>query len=87
MYKRQVNILQCGPDRSSGAAGCDLTTGAILHPDPTGEGEFQITIIEGPIGDSVCDATHPPCVILANDDSSVDPESIVQVPIRFKKER
>ena len=79
-----VNILQCGPDRSSGAAGCDLTTGAILHPDPTGEGEFQITIIEGPVGDSVCDATHPPCVILVNDDSSVDPESIVQVPIRFK---
>jgi len=80
-----VNILQCGPDRSSGAAGCDLTTGAILHADPTGEGELQITLIEGVVGDAICDAKHPPCVIIANDDSSIDPASVVQVPIRFKK--
>ncbi len=80
-----INILQCGPDRSSGAAGCDLTTGVILHADPTGEGELQITIIEGAVGDSICDAKHPPCVIIGNDDSSVDPASVVQVPIRFKK--
>jgi fermentation-respiration switch protein FrsA (DUF1100 family) len=80
-----VNILQCGPDRSSGAAGCDLTKGAILHPDPTGEGEVQITIIEGPVGNTICDAKHPGCVIIANDDSSLLPDDMVQVPIRFAK--
>lgn len=80
-----INILQCGPDRSSGAAGCDLTRAAILHPDPTGEGEVQLTIIEGPVGDSICDAKHPPCVIIANDDSSLLPDAVVAIPIRFKK--
>lgn len=81
-----INVLQCGPDRSSGSAGCDLTSGALLHPDPTGEGEVQITVIEGPVGDQICDAKHPPCVILANDDSSLDPSWSVEVKIHFKKQ-
>ncbi len=46
---------------------------------------MQITIIAGPVGDTICDAKHPGCVIIANDDSSVLPEDMVQVPIRFAK--
>ncbi|HEU5301648.1 MAG TPA: neocarzinostatin apoprotein domain-containing protein [Acidimicrobiia bacterium] len=80
-----INVLQCGPDRSTGSAGCELTTAAILHPDPTGEGEVQLTIIEGPVGNTICDAKHPRCVIIANDDSSLLPEAIVEVPIHFRK--
>lgn len=80
-----INILQCGPDRSSGSAGCELTTGALLRPDPTGEGEVQLTIIEGPVGNTICDAKHPRCVIIANDDSSLLPEALVEVPIRFAR--
>ena len=80
-----INILQCGPDRSSGSAGCELTTGALLHADTTGEGEVQLTIMEGPVGNTTCDATHARCVIIANDDSSLLPEATVEVPIRFAR--
>jgi Neocarzinostatin family len=78
-----INVVQCNPDRSQGSAGCDLTKGKILQPDPTGEGELQLEVVEGPVGNGICDADHPPCVILVNDDSSQLPEANLQLKIRF----
>ncbi|MBM3673120.1 MAG: hypothetical protein FJW86_13205 [Actinobacteria bacterium] len=80
-----VNVVQCSPDRSEGTAGCDLARGKILQPDPTGEGELQIEVVEGPVGKAICDADNPPCVIFVNDDSSLLPEASILVKIRFAK--
>ena len=46
---------------------------------------MQLTIIEGPVGNTTCDATHARCVIIANDDSSLLSEATVEVPIRLAR--
>ncbi len=80
-----VNVLQCnGGDRDlSKSNECDYAKAALLHPDPTGEGSLQLEIVEGPIGTSACDATHPGCFIIVNDASSTDPKDSVQLDISF----
>lgn len=82
-----VNILQCNASSRdlSNSAGCDYTKALLLHANPTGEGEAQLEIVEGPVGDGFCDAAHPGCFILVNNASSTDPEGSVFVPITFKK--
>ena len=79
-----INIVQCG-DEKAATAGCDLTKAIILHDDPTGEGSLVLEVVEGPVGTEICDAEHPPCSIVFNDDSSQDPDAIVRVPIRFAR--
>ena len=80
-----VNVLQCnGGDRDlSKSNECDYAKAALLHPDPTGEGSLQLEMVEGPVGTSACDATHPGCFIIVNDASSTDPKDSVQVDISF----
>ena len=61
-----------------------LTNGT--EPDPTGDGEAQLTIVEGPVGDGMCDAKHAGCFIVVNNASSSDPRDSVIVDITFKKQ-
>jgi fermentation-respiration switch protein FrsA (DUF1100 family) len=84
---KAISILQCNPgnrDLTNGA-GCDYTHGALLHENPTGEGSVQIEIVEGQVGDGVCDATHKGCFILVNNESSSDPANSVFVDITFAR--
>jgi len=83
-----VNILQCNAtDRElSNSSACDFANAKLLQPDPTGDGEAQLTIVEGPVGDGVCDAKHAGCFVVVNNASSSDPRDSVIVDITFKKQ-
>jgi len=84
-----VNILQCNPTNRelANSAACDYANAKLLQPDPTGEGETQLTIVEGPVGTGgVCDARHPGCFIVVNNASSSDPRDSVIVDITFEKQ-
>jgi predicted esterase len=80
-----VNVLQCSAsDRDlSNSTGCDFSKAALLHPDATGAGSLQLEIVEGKVGNSVCDATHQGCFIVVNNASSPDPAASVKLPITF----
>jgi dienelactone hydrolase len=82
-----VNILQCNSsNRDLGnSTECDFANAKILLPNPIGDGETQLTIVEGPVGNGVCDAAHPGCFIVINNASSPDPRDSVMVDITFKK--
>jgi hypothetical protein len=83
-----VNILQCNASNRelSNSSACDYANAKLLQPDPTGAGEAQLTIVEGPVGSGgVCDAQHPGCFIVVNNASSSDPRDSVMLDIRFKK--
>jgi dienelactone hydrolase len=82
-----VNILQCNAtDRDlSTSTACDFANAKLLQPDPTGEGEAQLTIVEGTVGDGVCDAQHQGCFVVVNNASSSDPRDSVMVDITFAK--
>ncbi len=84
---KAVSILQCNPSNRdlTNGAGCDYTKAALLHDNPTGEGTLQLEIIEGQVGDGVCDADHKGCFILINNESSSDPKDSVFVTITFVK--
>jgi predicted dienelactone hydrolase len=84
-----VNILQCNATNRdlSNSAACDYANAKLLVPDPTGEGEAQLTIVEGPVGSGgVCDAQHAGCFVVINNASSSDPRDSVFVDISFKKQ-
>jgi dienelactone hydrolase len=83
-----VNILQCNAsDRDlSSSNACDFANAKLLQPDPAGEGEAQLTIVEGTVGDGVCDAKHAGCFIVVNNASSSDPRDSVILDITFKKQ-
>jgi dienelactone hydrolase len=83
-----VNILQCNAgDRDlSDSSGCDFTNAKLLQADPTGEGEAQLTIVEGTVGNGVCDARHAGCFVVVNNASSSDPRDSVKVDITFAKQ-
>lgn len=82
-----VNILQCNAsDRDLGNSGaCDYAKAVLLHANPTGDGSTQLEIVEGPVGDGVCDAKHQGCFIVVNNASSTDPKDSVIVDITFRK--
>jgi dienelactone hydrolase len=74
-----VNIVECS---SNSAAGCDIATGRILTPDPTGKGTASLQIVEGQVGVGVCDATHPGCEVAVNDAGlEADPAATIRLPI------
>lgn len=85
---KAVSILQCNPSSRSLAngAGCDYANARLLQPNPTGEGSVTMTVVTGPVGDGVCDADHPGCVIIVNNESSSDPANSVILDISFAEE-
>ena len=84
---KAISVLECNPSNRdlTNSVGCDYTKAALLHPNPTGEGSLQLEIVEGVVGDGVCDAEHPGCFILVNNESSRDTENSVFVKISFAK--
>jgi len=78
-----VNILECSKSPPTQAGDCDLHTGDLLHPDPTGTGRVPFTVTTGAVGTGTCDATHPGCVIVINQGGSLSPSASVIVPISF----
>jgi len=84
---KAINILQCTASNRdmTNSAGCDYTKAALLHPNPTGEGSLQLEIVEGTVGDGICDAQHQGCFILVNNESSTDPRDSVFLDITFAK--
>jgi dienelactone hydrolase len=81
---KSINIVQCSSHVNGDAASCDLQTGYILQPNPTGEGSIRLPIVVGPVGTGVCDAEHE-CDVVVNDGGSLDPAASVRVTIRFAK--
>jgi hypothetical protein len=79
-----INILECSHvDISTGSsAGCTFANAGLLHPDPTGSGNFTMHIVTGPVGNGICDSTHP-CSIAVNNASSLTSSNTKVLPIRF----
>ena len=52
--RKVVNILECSTvDISQGSsAGCTFANAGLLHPDPTGHGQFTMQGITGPVGNT-----------------------------------
>ncbi len=84
---KAVSILQChGGNRDlSNPAACDYAHAKLLQPNPTGEGSVTMNVVTGTVGDGVCDATHPGCFIIVNNESSSDPRNSVLLDIAFAK--
>lgn len=84
---KAINILQCnaGNRDLANSAACDYSQGGLLHENPTGEGSLELAVIEGPVGDGVCDAEHPGCFILVNNASSTDPKDSRFLTIAFAR--
>jgi fermentation-respiration switch protein FrsA (DUF1100 family) len=84
---KAINILQCNASNHdlTNSAGCAYSQGGLLHDNPTGQGSLQLQIIEGPVGNGICDAAHPGCFILVNNASSTDPTDSRFLDITFAK--
>jgi dienelactone hydrolase len=78
-----VNVLECSTSPPTQASDCDLHTGNLLHPDPTGAGTVSFTVTTGAVGSGTCDASHTGCVIVVNQGGSLAPSASVIVPIAF----
>ncbi|MCY3635581.1 MAG: neocarzinostatin apoprotein domain-containing protein [bacterium] len=81
--EQSVNILQCSQGGTEGSGVCDFTNARILHPNPSGEGSLELTIIVGAVGSGICDATVDDCVIAVNDSGLQDPEATIRIPLSF----
>ena len=81
--EQSVNILQCSQGGAEGSGVCDFSNAKILHPNPTGEGSAELTIIVGAVGSGICDATVDDCVIAVNDSGLQDPEATIRIPLSF----
>jgi fermentation-respiration switch protein FrsA (DUF1100 family) len=81
-----VNILECNAsDRTANsAAACDFANAKILQPDPTGAGSVTMQVVEGKVGNGVCNAAHS-CFVIVNNASSTDRADSVLVPITFAR--
>jgi dienelactone hydrolase len=79
-----INILECSHvDIAAGSsAGCTFANAGLLHPDPTGHGQFTMHIITGPVGNGVCDSSHP-CSIAVNNASALTASNTKILPISF----
>ena len=78
-----INIVQCSNRTEGDASACDLKTGKILQPNPTGSGSLPFEIVTGPVGSGTCDSTTADCQIVFNDGGSLDPNASVRVSISF----
>ena len=78
-----INIVQCSSHVPGDATACDLKTGKILQPNPTGSGSLPLDIVVGPVGNGICDAAHPVCDVVVNDGGSLDPAASLRIRIKF----
>ena len=76
-----VNIIQCVEGNTS-SAGCNISGGKVLFPNPLGSGSTELTVRTGPTGDGVCDRSNP-CAIIVNDSGLTEEGSSVRIPITF----
>jgi dienelactone hydrolase len=83
---QSVNVLECAKSPPRAAGDCDLQTGLLLQPDPTGTGTLTIVLHTGAIGSGggLCDAAHLGCVIAVNEGGSLDLAATVTVGISFR---
>lgn len=79
---KTINIVQCTDDGRGGTATCDLQSGHILRPNPTGEGSVELPIVVGTLANGSCDAAHP-CTILVNDAGLQEEAAFIYIPITF----
>lgn len=82
---RVVNVVQCADGGRGSSAACNLVTGKILQPNPTGSGSLELPIVVGPVGTGRCDADHSDCVIIVNDASLQDEDANIRIPITFAR--
>lgn len=82
---RVVNIVQCAEGGRGSSAACNLVTGKILQPDPTGSGSLDLQIVVGTVGNGMCDADHNDCVITVNDASLQDEDANIRIPLTFAR--
>jgi len=82
---RVVNVVQCAEGGRGSSAACNLVTGKILQPDPTGSGSLDLEIVVGQVGNGICDADHSDCVITVNDASLQDDDANIRIPIAFAR--
>jgi alpha-beta hydrolase superfamily lysophospholipase len=78
-----INIVQCSNRTAGDASACDLKTGKILQPNPTGSGSLEMQVVTGPVGTGICDADHADCQMVFNDGGSLDPSASVRVSLVF----
>ncbi|HVA06685.1 MAG TPA: neocarzinostatin apoprotein domain-containing protein [Acidimicrobiales bacterium] len=80
-----VNILECNASdlHLNSSAACSFAHADILTPDPTGQGHVRLEIVEGAVGNGICDTTHPSCFVVVNNASSTAPNASVKIPISF----
>jgi Neocarzinostatin family len=76
-----VNVVECS---SNAESGCDVAAGHVLIPDKAGRGTVALKIVEGPVGNGTCDASHS-CQVLVNDAGLVNPSATVRIPITFSR--
>lgn len=81
--EQTVNILQCSQGGTEGSGACNFTNARILHPNPTGEGSVELTVIVGAVGSGICDATVDDCIIAVNDSGLQEPEATIRIPLSF----
>jgi predicted esterase len=74
-----AHVMQCSGD-GIGQATCNISGGKLFLDSINGMGSTQLVIRTGPIGNGVCDSTHP-CQVLVNDNSLTEEEAIVRMPI------
>ena len=82
---RVVNVVQCAEGGRGSSAACNLVTGKILQPDPTGAGSLELQIVVGRVGSGICDADHSDCVVTVNDASLQDEDANIRIPITFAR--
>ena len=82
---RVVNIVQCSGMGRDSSASCNLVTGKILQPDPSGSGSLDLDIVVGQVGNGRCDATTTDCVIVVNDASLQEEDANIRIPLTFAR--
>ena len=81
---QSVNVLECSRNPPTAAGDCDLTSGVLLHPDPTGSASVSLVVHTGAIGTGggTCDSSHA-CVIAVNQGGSLAPSATPTIEITF----
>jgi hypothetical protein len=75
--------VQCSQGGTAGAGPCDLTSGYILHANPTGAGTLELPVVVGAVGNGRCEAGVTDCVVLVNDSGLPEPAATILFPLTF----
>jgi dienelactone hydrolase len=81
---QSVNVLECSHNPPTEAGQCDLTSGVLLHADPTGSASVPLVVHTGMIGSAggTCDASHA-CVVAVNQGGSLSASATATVEVTF----